>query len=96
MTPPTLDFVLSAFGASAKQKLSNAAATGAPEDQLRAPFEQLLADLAGLCNFAPGKVGAVGETSLADLRIRPDYSVTVHGAQFTRHMRADIFKIKKR
>jgi len=80
MTPPTLDSALSAFGASAKQKLSNAAAIGAPEDQLRAPFEQLLADLAGLCNFASGKVVAVGETSLADLKIRPDYSVTVHGA----------------
>jgi len=68
MTPPTLDFVLSAFGASAKQKLSNAAATGAPEDQLRAPFEQLLADLAGLCNFAPAHArGHLQETLMKAL-----------------------------
>jgi hypothetical protein len=80
MTQPTLDSTLSIFGASAKQKLSNAAVAGAPEDQLRAPFEKLLADLAELCNFAPGKVIAVGETSLTDLKIRPDYSVTVHDA----------------
>lgn len=76
----TLDAVVSLFGASAKQKLSNAGVIGAPEDQLRAPFEQLLADLARLCSFAPGKVVAVGETSLSDLKIRPDYSVTVHSA----------------
>jgi hypothetical protein len=76
----TLDAVVSQFGASAKQKLSNAGAVGAPEDQLRAPFELLLANLAALCNFLPGKVVAVGETSLSDLKIRPDYAVTVHNA----------------
>lgn len=77
---PTLDAVVSQFGASAKQKLSNPGAVGAPEDQLRAPFEQLLAGLAGMCSLAPGNVVAVGETSLSDLKIRPDYSVTVHSA----------------
>lgn len=76
----TLDAVVSQFGVSAKQKLSNAGAVGAPEDQLRAPFEQLLAGLAALGNFPPDKVVAVGETSLSDLKIRPDYSVTVHSA----------------
>lgn len=76
----TLDAVVAQFGASAKQKLSNVAASGAPEDQLRAPFEQLLADLAALSGLGAGKVIAVGETSLADLKIRPDYSVTVHDA----------------
>ena len=77
---PTLDAVVSSFGASAKQKLSNAGAVGAPEDQLRAPFERLLSDLSTICDFAPGSVIAVGETSLSDLKIRPDYSVTVHSA----------------
>lgn len=76
----TLDVVVSRFGANAKQKLSNAGAVGAPEDQLRAPFEQLLADLAALCNFSPHMVVAVGETSLSDLKVRPDYSVTVSSA----------------
>jgi hypothetical protein len=41
----TLDAVVSQFGASAKQTLSNAGAVGGPEDQLRAPTKQLLADL---------------------------------------------------
>lgn len=76
----TLDGVVSQFGASAKQKLSNAGAVGAPEDQLRTPFERLLSDLAALANLPPGKVIPVGETSLSDLKIRPDYSVTVHSA----------------
>lgn len=80
-TVPTLDAIVAQFGAHAKQKLSNAGAVGAPEDQLRAPFEQLLVDLANLVlGFKPGKVVAVGETSLSDLKIRPDYSVTVHSA----------------
>lgn len=76
----TLDTIVAQFGASAKQKLSNAGAVGAPEDQLRAPFEQLLADLAILGSLPPGNVVAVGETSLSDLKIRPDYSVTVQSA----------------
>src|SRR3546814_19613292 len=77
---PTLDAVVSHFGASAKQKLSNPSAVGPPEDQLRAPFEQLLAGLAGMCSLAPGTVVAVGEPSLSALKIRPDYSVPVHSA----------------
>jgi len=76
----TLDAVVSRFGQTAEQKLANTGAVGSPEDQLRAPFEQLLSDLAALANFPPGKVVAVGETSLSDLKIRPDYSVTVHSA----------------
>ncbi len=76
----TLDSAVSKFGATAKQKLSNVAVVGAPEDQLRAPFEQLLADLCELNQFKRGSVVAVGESSLSDLKIRPDYSVTVHGA----------------
>jgi hypothetical protein len=75
-----LDVIVAHFGSSAKHKLSNAGAVGAPEDQLRAPFEKLLADLAILGGLQPGKVVAVGETSLSDLKIRPDYSVTVNSA----------------
>lgn len=71
---------ISAFGAAAKAKLSNPSASGAPEDQLRAPFEQLLKDLATLCNLAAHDVIAVGETSISDLKTRPDYAVTVRNA----------------
>ncbi len=72
--------VIAAFGASAKEKLSNVAASGEPEDQLRAPFEQLLSGMAELANIPRTKVAAVGESSLSDLKTRPDYAVTVHHA----------------
>ena len=71
---------ISAFGQAAKTKLANPSATGEPEDQLRAPFETLLADMAELVNIPRAKVVAVGESSLSDLKTRPDYAVTVHAA----------------
>jgi Type ISP C-terminal specificity domain/N-6 DNA Methylase len=75
----TLEAAIAAFGATAKQKLSNPAATGEPEDQLRAPFEQLLGDIAELVDVPRSKVAAVGESTLSQLQTRPDYAVTVHG-----------------
>ena len=82
MTPkkPTLQDAVARFGQSAKGKLNNPSADGELEDQLRAPFEQLLADLAAFTGHAAGAVVAVGESSSAELRTRPDYAVTVHGA----------------
>ncbi len=76
----SVQVAISSFGASAKQKLANLAASGEPEDQLRAPFERLLADIAELVNIPRAKVAAVGESSLRDLKTRPDYAVTVYGA----------------
>lgn len=76
----TLNDAISTFGAAAKAKLANPSATGAPEDQLRAPFEQLLADFAALVKFPANAVVAVGESTLADLKTRPDYAVTVRNA----------------
>ena len=75
---PTFDSVIANFGVAVKEKLSNPAATGQPEDQLRAPFERLLSDLAALVGvFA---VTPVGESSLSALKTRPDYAVTVGNA----------------
>ncbi len=68
---------VSEFGRAAKSKLTNPGATGQPEDQLRAPFEQLIADVATLCNHPHGDVVAVGEAAQRDLKTRPDYSITV-------------------
>ncbi|MBZ5723612.1 MAG: N-6 DNA methylase [Acidobacteriia bacterium] len=76
----TIDSAIAAFGAEAKEKLSNPAATGQPEDQLRAPFEGLLADLAELSRLPKSAVAAVGESSIGDLKTRPDYAITVHRA----------------
>lgn len=71
---------ISEFGAEAAKKLHNAAVTGAPEDQIRAPFEQLLKQISSVIGFADGTVIAVGESSISDLKTRPDYAVTVNGA----------------
>jgi hypothetical protein len=68
------------FGAEAKAKLTNPAATGEPEDQLRAPLERLIASLAELCGHRRIDVTIVGETSLSDLKTRPDYALTVRNA----------------
>lgn len=76
----TLESAIADFGAKAKQKLSNPAAHGQPEDQLRAPFERLLEDMAELVKLPRDKVSPVGESSLSDLKTRPDYAVTVHNA----------------
>jgi hypothetical protein len=76
----TVEEAVAEFGALAKSKLDNPSATGEPEDQLRAPFEQLLSRLAVLSGFQALHVVAVGETSLSEIRSRPDYAITVHGA----------------
>ena len=76
----SLQEAVSAFGREAKSKLSNPVASGAPEDQLRAPLEALIPDLAELSGLQPGTVAMVGETSLADIKTRPDYAVTQGGA----------------
>jgi hypothetical protein len=76
----TLRDAVARFGATAKAKLTNVAASGEPEDQLRGPLEQLLGDLAELCRFRREAVVAVGESSLSDLKTRPDYAVSVLNA----------------
>jgi len=47
VTTPLADAV-SHFGAALKPKLSGKGASGAPEDQLRAPLETLLSQVAGV------------------------------------------------
>ena len=70
---------VSKFGAAAKAKLSNVAATGQPEDQLRGPLEELFPALAEAAGHAVKPV-LVGETAHAETGSRPDYSVTLSGA----------------
>jgi len=45
--------IISAFGEATRRKLANRAASGAPEDQLRAPLEDLVGDLAELGLLVP-------------------------------------------
>lgn len=76
----TLRTAIAAFGSEAKAKLANVAAAGEPEDQLRAPLERLVVDLTELCGLPRTAVAAVGESSLAELKTRPDYAITVQNA----------------
>lgn len=78
--PTSMNDVVSVYGRSAREKLNTPAAKGSPEDQLRSPFEGLLRGMASICGILPQDVVAVGESSLSDLRTRPDYAVVVNGA----------------
>ena len=80
MGEKTVADAVSNFGASVKPKLTNAAISGAPEDQLRGPLEALVRDLAEIAGFSSGSVHLVGETSRSDLKTRPDYAATVSKA----------------
>lgn len=74
----TLDTIISTFGQAVQQKLTNPTISGQPEDQLRAPFEQLLTQIATLLNITD--LTAIGESAIQDLKIRPDYSITIRKA----------------
>ena len=79
-TGTELDQAVSAYGAALRGKLGNIAVSGAPEDQLRGPFEALLLALAAASGHKTGDVVPVGESSLSELQTRPDYAVTVRSA----------------
>ena len=80
MNDKALAEAVSAFGKAVAARLSSAAASGEPEDQLRGPFENLVQQLAPLCGLKTTPVVTIGESSVADLKTRPDYAVTVGGA----------------
>ena len=80
MAGKTVAGVVSRYGASIKPKLASVAIGGAPEDQLRGPLDALVRDLAEVAGFAAGSVHLVGETTLAGLKTRPDFAVTVSNA----------------
>jgi hypothetical protein len=76
----TLAIAVSNYGAKVKPKLANIAIDGAPEDQLRGPLDLLIQDLAELGDLSSGSVHLVGETTLSDLKTRPDFAATVNKA----------------
>lgn len=75
----TVASAVSAFGKAAKSKLTAVSMSGQPEDQLRGPIEQLWASLCSATGKSVDKLTMVGETSLADLAVRPDYAVEYNG-----------------
>ena len=80
MAGQTIQELVAAYGLATKAKLSNAAIAGAPEDQLRGPLEMLVRGLAAAHGLPDDALGLVGETSLADIKTRPDFAVTVDKA----------------
>jgi hypothetical protein len=75
----TLRSAVARFGADAKAKLTSPVVRGEPEDQLRAPLERLVLDLAEVCGVRRSAVALVGESSVREFKTRPDYAVTVQG-----------------
>jgi hypothetical protein len=71
---------VSRYGTALKPKLSGKGATGAPEEQLRSPLEELIKDAAVALMFKAGEVVPVGESTLSALQSRPDYAVNVKNA----------------
>jgi hypothetical protein len=74
----TLLTATASFGSAVKAKLTNVAASGEPEDQLRSPLEKFVKDLAELIGLPRHSVTTVGESSVTELKTRPDYAITVH------------------
>lgn len=60
-----------------RRSLSSIAISGAPEEQLRTPLDTLFRDLASISATVTGKIDLIGETSLAEAKIRPDFAVTL-------------------
>ena len=88
--PSTLASAISRFGQEARAKLQNIVARGEPEDQLRNSLKGLIRDLAELGGMRRDQVIPVGESSLSDLRTRPDFAVSVSNAL------AGLFEVKAR
>ena len=80
MSAKSLADAISQYGARLKPKFSSAAISGAPEDQLRGPLEELFHDLAEVAGFPDKAIGLVGETTLKEIKTRPDYAVTNNNA----------------
>lgn len=76
----TLEVAIERFASEAGKKLGALSAKGEPEDQIRAPLEALLYDLADVIGVGRDHVVLVGESSIADLKTRPDYAVQSYGA----------------
>ncbi len=66
---------VSRFGATLKPKFSGIGASGSPEDQLRGPLDQLIQDIVGALGWAANVV-LIGESSVQELKTRPDFAVT--------------------
>ncbi len=80
MAGKTVAKAVSNFGANVKSKLASVAITGAPEDQLRGPLETLVRELAEIAGLPVDSIQLIGETTLAEMKTRPDFAVTVSNA----------------
>ena len=69
--PPSIHAALQEFAAAVTDKMTQVT-RGAPEDQVRGPFETFMADAARALGW---DVVCTGETSLPDRLGRPDYAV---------------------
>jgi N-6 DNA Methylase len=75
MSDNQLQQAISRFGADAKAKLAGYSISGQPEDQLRAPLEQLIKSLGAIAGFDADDINPIGETLISGMQTRPDYAV---------------------
>lgn len=80
MSGKTVATAIAGYGIRLKSKLCDPGVVGAPEDQLRAPIEVLFREFAEIGGLPADQIALIGETSLSDLKIRPDYAVTISRA----------------
>lgn len=80
----TLSGAVSSYGAAVTRKLANAGAEGAPEDQLRAPLEALIADLAELAGLRRPIGNPEIKTALAAFLAPPSSAIGRVRRQFRR------------
>lgn len=71
-----INVVVAKFGRDVTHKLLTG--DGSAEDHLRAPFERMLLEIGSSLGL---RITAVGEASLPDLSIRPDYAIDVAGSR---------------
>lgn len=71
-----LQDIIDSYVNEVRSKLKNVAIKGEPEEQLRAPLEQLFKEIAEHLGLTNNPVQVIGETSLSDLKTRPDFAVT--------------------
>lgn len=72
----TLEAAVAGFGAAVTKKSSSVVVSGAAEEQLRGPLEQLVGDLAELAGLDRRALAIIGESTLGDLKVRPDFAVS--------------------
>ena len=71
--------VVATYGATTKAKFSNVAVTGAPEEQIRAPMEELVKSLAAVAGYGSVVISASSDVPTPTwFNYRPESAQKIH------------------